>query len=70
MIVGCYTIHLYCDDEKHDERTHSRRGLQLFDFQFSGLTESECLRNARRGGWSVNRPRGLATCPICVKEGK
>jgi hypothetical protein len=63
MIVGCYSVDLYCDYENMNHFWHSCPP------QFTGETEAECLRDARRCGWRFSRgkrPR-LAKCPECVK---
>ncbi len=48
LIVGCYTLDLYCVVDN------------TFG-QFTGRTESECIRAARRSGWRVSSTRVL--CP-------
>ena len=61
MIVGCYSMDLYCDREfcKADLGTH---------WSYTGQTEAECRRGARKAGWIFHRS-GRVTCPEC-KGGK
>lgn len=68
-VVGCYTIHLYCDNQEHiDKPVH-------FGYQgdeYAGQTESDCLARAREDGWTFTRRKenhpespgnGYALCP-------
>jgi hypothetical protein len=76
MVVGCYSMDLYCDTPRHVYGGPS---------QFTGHTEGECLKEARsRGwkfnraktlalrsrGWKFNRAKTLAFCPECSKKEK
>lgn len=60
MIVGCYSIDLYCDGEY-------RHGYQEDMAQFADADESRCYRQARRAGWVVNTREQKAYCPTCAK---
>ena len=67
MIVGCYTMDLYCDVEGC---TYNNRGGLCEPDQFTGLTVSECRRKARAEGWRLDIRTGMATpqiavCPEC-----
>ena len=54
MIVGCYTLDLYC----------SKKGCtKPMPHQFTEQTEGECIREARKKGWSVSKATQL--CPAC-----
>lgn len=60
MRVGCYTLDLYCDDD-----TGSQLDTKHFDgsfAQFTGHTESRCIKQARAKGWLLGE-RDL--CPLC-----
>ena len=63
MIVRGYTLDLYCDcdtvEHPHGEFSHT----------FIGETYTGCARDAKRSGWRLDKHRGLAMCPECVKAG-
>lgn len=63
MIVGCYSIDLYCDNFVEYPYMHGEPD------QFTGETRGECIAKARRQGWIVNdKPRedgGRQICPMC-----
>ncbi len=52
MIVGCYTLELYCDAPDCPWRPH----------QFTGRTEAECIRAAKSVGWRLDKKKGIAKC--------
>ena len=63
MIVGCYTLDLYCDNEgaschEFDEFPHS------YGAEFG----SQCRAEARRDGWKLHN--GQAICPKCNRKGE
>ena len=72
MIVGCYSIDLYCDnyDEIHwkgrDDHGHEWRE---FPHTYTGKTRGECIAQARKHGWLVNDrledDGGRQLCPKC-----
>lgn len=62
MIVGGYSLHLYCDNGPKcllwplmGNVSHS---------EFDGDTERECRKEARKDGWTFKRDRktGAETC--------
>ena len=59
MIVGGYTLHLYCDRDPC--------GLSPLDSpgEFSGTTKRVAYREARDAGWKIGR-NDTVTCPTCV----
>ncbi len=73
MIVGGYTVHLYCDAEGHEgymlengsymvkgtDGTYARVANE-----FVGRSERQCLIQARDLGWRITRDK-RAICPIC-----
>ena len=77
MIVGAYTVDLYCDDPKHGEQATFSSGVihvRVSDTnwaplsnQFSAQTERECLRQARQAGWIFKRNREVI-CPLCKEQ--
>lgn len=75
MIVSGYTMHLYCDDEKHEGFQSSISGQkvringkweQLQD-EFAGKTEQDCRKQAKAIGWVFLRGKRVI-CPICAKR--
>jgi hypothetical protein len=48
-MVGCYSLHLYCEVCKHPNDT---RG------EYTGNNYSACVRAARRDGWMIDHRRG------------
>lgn len=61
MIVGCYTMHLYCDGpRKHDYGT--------MPLELVGETEGACFARARKHGWRIDKHVHKAYCPACRKE--
>lgn len=51
MIVGCYTVHLYCD---HPDAAQYK--CTEWPGEFTGQTERECLAEARKAGWKIGTP--------------
>lgn len=72
MIVGCYTLDLYCDvpldDWRHRVNTGYTRGYGVA--QYTGKTGSGCRVQARYDGWKLDLAAGTATCPTCVKANR
>lgn len=64
MIVGCYTMDLYCDASDH-KSVATRRG----GWQYTGETAGECKRKAKADGWKFHRD-GEVSCPECAKAMK
>ena len=58
MIVGGYTLDLYCDSEKCPV------GFKAGRWSFTGPTKARCMREARKGGWKIRL--GKAICPKCA----
>jgi hypothetical protein len=74
MIAGCYSVDLYCDNA--DPASEGRRGVckgpayKPNPDAYTGETEGECLRQARRDGWTFTRTRPrFAYCPACSNKG-
>jgi hypothetical protein len=57
MIVGCYSLHLYCDNE---DAEHPYRE---FPHTFTGELGRKCRQEARRAGWTIRGTK--AYCPLC-----
>lgn len=65
MIVGCYSMDLYCDNDHKTDGT--AREYQLAKpGQYTGHTEADCKRDARKEGWKFKR-NGKVYCPACPK---
>jgi hypothetical protein len=66
MTARGYSMDLYCDNESRCEQCRGdqawRGGLSE---SFVGETFAGCARDARARGWSVNRRKGTAYCPLC-----
>lgn len=71
MIVGCYTLDLYCSDPRC-----TRKGPLAGDggrgplAQYTHELGAVCRRHARRAGWILRLREGTATCPTCAKRNK
>lgn len=64
MIVGCYTMDLYCDgaaDCKKAAANHQGSAPG----QFTGETRAEASRDATLAGWRLDHKKGFALCPAC-----
>lgn len=60
MIVGCYTLDLYCENQ--DDPRHK---WNAFPVQITGETFNGCAWKARKAGWMINRKTGICLCPLC-----
>lgn len=64
MIVGCYSLDLYCDhNEAREFVCHNWPG------QWAGRTRQDCLRQARQDGWVVQLDTDPHRC-FCPKHAK
>lgn len=66
MIVGGYSLHLYCDDPSHKVR-HPHQ-FQSLDAEIDGPNELDCRRQARARGWLFRA--GKCICPVCAKANR
>lgn len=72
-LVGCYDLHLYCDDPDHG---HHHPSGWAYPHELTGRTEAACIRQARALGWVVNKKRegregnGHCLCPFHKRRGK
>ena len=62
MIVGCYSLHLYCS------RDNPEHGFGEFPHQFTGETGKECRAKARICGWRLDMKSNTAVCPKCARK--
>ena len=69
MMVGGYTLDLYCDNRRdsyvEDMALHPH---QRFPDQYVGNSLGECKRLARQEGWLISAKRQL--CPECRRKGE
>jgi hypothetical protein len=70
MLVGCYSVDLYCENAsgEHGEKT-CRVGWEYGGPPvYTGETLGECIRAARKDGWTITNDRPRKTfCPRCTK---
>ena len=71
MIVGCYSLDLYCDLCWEDTATpYAQRSA--FPHNFTGKSRAACGKQARVAGWSLRFVSGSkpprAVCPICKRR--
>lgn len=59
MIVGCYSLDLYCD--------YCDRNLHGRPTQFTHESGQGARQQARARGWVLDLPNDKAKCPACVK---
>jgi hypothetical protein len=62
--VGCYTLDLYCDNEKPGDGVH---GYEEFPHTFCHERGSVCRATARKAGWILGND-GSAICPKCSRK--
>ena len=61
---------MYCVRKFEGEDCDTGRSWDRTPFEFTGRTESECLRTAKSEGWII-RKQGTDICPTCAtKRGK
>lgn len=70
MMVGCYTLELYCDKEgfynKYDAdgtlRDEVGHTYQEFPHEYMNELGSKCRSRARKAGWKLGKKQ---LCPKC-----
>lgn len=84
MIVGGYSMHLYCENERTDGNHHRSNvdgncylsywtpntGYNDVKYEFTGETFMQCVRGARRYGWLIDVKERTAYCPFCNPKKK
>lgn len=69
MIVGGYTLDLYCRNGRVSEgkgcKHPGERGMEAAVGQFTGQTEREARKAARAAGWRFSIDD--VTCPYCMR---
>ena len=67
MIVGCYSLDLYCDAAGcTNPRPYMSDGGRGPLAQYTAETGGACRKQARDDGWRLNLRNGTAKCPQCV----
>ena len=73
--IGEYTLKLYCDQIGCDNRAGNDNRTHVAEF--CGDDRSDCVKQARRAGWTLNRraivPNGAAgfgraLCPLHARK--
>jgi hypothetical protein len=72
MLVGCYSLDLYCDtgDDAFGSKCPHRPILRNGQGEFTGPNERVCLQRARKAGWTFKEGATKAFCPACSKDMK
>ena len=67
MIVGCYSMDLYCDgsEDLHGNGRDGVHAYKQFPQTFTGERRQDCEKAARNAGWMINNKTGIALCPVC-----
>lgn len=60
MIVGGYTLDLYCDSEK--EHPYQKDSVSV-----AGINGADARKKARKWGWVINDRDGTCYCPLHAK---
>lgn len=71
-VIGCYTMDLYCDtggDSYGGDCPNKPQGYIGGPVaQFTGYTEGDCIKQARKRGWKFSRDKMKCFCPRCSKK--
>ncbi len=75
MIVGCYSLELYCDKAANDTDIHGSPQDPIHKYRefpeiFTGNRRQDCERQARKRGWLINNATGVCLCPRCSGKKK
>lgn len=68
MIVGCYSLDLYCARDKISNGPEAGTATHPYDYfphQYTGTNERDCRAQARKRGWRFYG--GEAYCPLCER---
>lgn len=69
MIVGCYSLHLYCRFYNEPECPY-HLNYEPETFGVGCETGSEARQQARKKGWVLDLDTWQATCPSCAARKK
>lgn len=67
-IIGCYTLDLYCENDKPVGEVDLVHSHNEFPHSFCHESGSVCRKRARKTGWRLNLKEGKAVCPKCNKK--
>jgi hypothetical protein len=74
-VVGCYSVHLYCQHPRHHEEQYAwppNDAVSKSPMEFAGRSETDCLREARKYGWWIGRKyedwSRAVLCPYHARE--
>ena len=67
MIVGCYTLDLYCREAKREHKYGDANEVGTGKASFYGNNITKTREQARKAGWKFVGDDVL--CPACVKLG-
>jgi hypothetical protein len=65
MIVGCYSLELYCENQPDRQKPDSVHGYEEFPSVYAAQRREDCERAARKDGWMINNKTGVCLCPKC-----
>jgi hypothetical protein len=70
MIVGCYSLDLYCNVAKYDGDIFGSGCDGIHEFRefpktYTSERREDCERAAREDGWMINNNTGICLCPKC-----
>lgn len=69
MIVGCYTMHLYCRNRDDDTCVAPMQWKALaYNAEYTGRTYTQCVTQAKKDGWKFDKEADDVTCPECTKS--
>jgi len=68
VIVGCYSLHLYCRYYTDPACPHHLKGGQPEIFGTGCDNGAAARQQARKRGWELDLETWNATCPDCAKR--
>ncbi|MFA5202877.1 MAG: hypothetical protein WC708_00475 [Lentisphaeria bacterium] len=68
VIIGCYTLELYCNGDPNCRFTLSKSTGANESAVFTGDSAKQTRTKARKAGWKLNLKEGSAICPDCQRR--
>jgi hypothetical protein len=59
---------LYCDNENAHEYESGVLVMPSYQGEYTGNSRAECIRNARKDGWTINLKTWKCYCPKCKRK--